>query len=169
MLWCPHHVLLDDPTRYCQVVGSLVYLTIALPKIKFVAHMWSSNSFLAYCLNFCSLGCCSLYLLLPWVHYGSHIIILLQLVFSSFSDFDWAGDVNDHCSTTCSYSWNLLSFLGRARSDLQAPFFYWKPNIDCCWDCLVSINSYRSIGSCYSTKKLWYWECSFYCLQWCLS
>ena len=91
-------VPLVDATRYHEIVGSLVYLTTTKPNIaysvhivsQFVAHPtsvhWAAIRILRYLQ-----GITNRTLL---TSSSSHLHLL------GFTDFDWAGDVNDQHSTT---------------------------------------------------------------------
>ena len=37
-LTCMNDMLLDDPMRYCQSIGSLIYLTVMQSNVAFVVH-----------------------------------------------------------------------------------------------------------------------------------
>lgn len=108
-------VPLEDPTRYRQLVGALVYLTISRPDIANAVHILS---------QFVSAP--------TSVHYAALLRVLRgtirrSLLFSStsslelraYTDADWAGDPTDRRSTT-----GFCIFLGSSliswRSKKQA-------------------------------------------------
>ncbi|XP_051147006.1 uncharacterized mitochondrial protein AtMg00810-like [Andrographis paniculata] len=91
--------LLDDPTFYHQLVGSLIYLTITGPDIAHSVHivsqfmaipMTSHHSVILHILRYTK-GT-----LLHGLHFFSHS----SLTLSGYSEADWAGDPTDRRSTT---------------------------------------------------------------------
>ncbi|XP_028077051.1 uncharacterized protein LOC114279073 [Camellia sinensis] len=91
-------VPLDDPTLYRKLVGCLVYLIVTHPDLAYVVHVVS---------QFVSARSTHWAALLRILRY-LRSIIFQGLLFSSTSSFDlvayadadWAGDVNDHKTTS---------------------------------------------------------------------
>ncbi|XP_051135456.1 uncharacterized mitochondrial protein AtMg00810-like [Andrographis paniculata] len=91
--------LLNDPTLYCQLVGSLIYLYVTRPYIAYAVHIVSQfmadprtshHSVVLHIL------CYVKGTLLHGLHFSSHSCLTL----SGYSDTDWVGDPTDRHSTT---------------------------------------------------------------------
>ncbi|PNY14773.1 glutamate receptor-like protein [Trifolium pratense] len=108
---------LEDATLYRQLVGSLVYLTVTRPDIKYVVHKFSQFMAAPRSSHF--------YVVLRIIRYvkgtlfhGLRFSANSILVLSGYSDADWAGDSTDRRSTT-RYCFFLGSSLLSWRSKKQ--------------------------------------------------
>ncbi|XP_051134184.1 uncharacterized mitochondrial protein AtMg00810-like [Andrographis paniculata] len=98
--------LLDDPTIYRQLVGSLIYLTVTRPDISHAVYIVSQFMTAPRTSHHFSVLYIHRYVkgtLLHSLHFSSNS----SLTLSGYSDADWAGDPTDRCSTT-----DLCFFLG---------------------------------------------------------
>ncbi|GKV44231.1 hypothetical protein SLEP1_g51429 [Rubroshorea leprosula] len=90
---------LFDPTRYWQLVGSLVYLTTTHPDIAYAVHMVSQ-----FMAAPCSTHYVAVLLIIRYVKgilfHGLHFSANFSPVLRAYFDADWAGDPSDHKSTT---------------------------------------------------------------------
>ncbi|CAA0806823.1 Unknown protein [Striga hermonthica] len=91
--------LLEDPTLYRQLVGSLIYLTVTWPDIAHAVHIVSQ--FMAAPLT---THHSAVLHILRYVKgtllYGLHFSAHSSLTLSGYSDADWAGDPTDRRSIT---------------------------------------------------------------------
>ncbi|XP_028088834.1 uncharacterized protein LOC114289327 [Camellia sinensis] len=91
--------LLSDATKYHQLVGSLVYLTVTRPDIAHAVHIVSQFIAAPYSPHYDALIRILGYLkgtLFHGLHYSAQSFLQLH----AFSDTDWAGDPTDRRSTT---------------------------------------------------------------------
>ena len=89
---------MSDYTLYCQLVGSLVYLTITRPDIAYV-HIVSQFMFAPRTTHYVVVFCIIHYFkgsLFQGLHYSSSSSLSLI----AYSNADWAGDLTDRFSTT---------------------------------------------------------------------
>ncbi|XP_068649615.1 uncharacterized mitochondrial protein AtMg00810-like [Aristolochia californica] len=91
--------LLSDVTRYREVVGSLVYLTVTRPDITHVVHVVSQFVSAPRTTHWTVVIRILLYLR-GTVHHDLLLSSTSDLVLTSYSDADWAGDPTDRKSTT---------------------------------------------------------------------
>lgn len=91
--------LLNDPTRYRQVIGSLVYLTITHPDITFAVHVVSQFVAAPTTVHWAAV-----LRILRYLHHTITQGVVLSssnsLSLTGYFDSDWVGDINDHRSTT---------------------------------------------------------------------
>jgi hypothetical protein len=98
--------MLDNPTIYRQLVGSLIYLTVTRPYISYVVHIVS---------QFMCAPCTTHFGAILWIicyikgtfFRGLHFSSCNPLVLQAYSDAGWAGDPDHRCSTT-----SYFNFLG---------------------------------------------------------
>ncbi|XP_068657998.1 uncharacterized mitochondrial protein AtMg00810-like [Aristolochia californica] len=101
--------LFSDVTRYREVVGSLVYLTVTRPDITYVVHVvnqFASAPRTAYWTTVLRI----LRYLRDTLHHGLLLSSASDLVLTGYSDAGWAGDQTDRKSTTgyCIFLGNSL-------------------------------------------------------------
>ncbi|GKV32398.1 hypothetical protein SLEP1_g41008 [Rubroshorea leprosula] len=113
---------LPDPTRYRQLVGSLVYLTTIHPDIAYAIHVVSQFMAASRSTHYAAVLRLICYVKGTLFH-GLHFLAHSSLVLRSYSDADWAGDLTNRRSTT-SYCLFLdlftkAHFLGRFRTLLS--------------------------------------------------
>lgn len=92
-------VPLDDPTRYRQLVGALVYLTISRPDIAYAVHILSQFVSAPTSIHFAALLRVLRYLrgtLRRSLFMSSSSTLELR----AYTDADWAGNPTDRRSTT---------------------------------------------------------------------
>ncbi|XP_028109858.1 uncharacterized protein LOC114308472 [Camellia sinensis] len=101
--------LLFDATKYRQLVGSLVYLTITRPDIAYVVHIVSQFMAAPRSPHYNALIRILRYLKGTLFH-GLHYFAQSSLQLHVFSDADWAGDPTDRRFTTgfCFFLGNSL-------------------------------------------------------------
>ncbi|XP_068640193.1 secreted RxLR effector protein 161-like [Aristolochia californica] len=101
--------LLFDVTRYREVVGSLVYLTVTRPDITYVVHVASQFASAPRTTHW-TVVLRILRYLCGTVHHGLLLSSTSDLVLTGYSDADWAGDPTDRKSTTgyCIFLGNSL-------------------------------------------------------------
>lgn len=92
-------VPLPDPTLYCPLVGSLVYLSITQPDISYVVHVVSQFVVSPTTMQ------CPVVLRICRYLLGTQFRSLLfpsssSLKIHAYSDDDWDGDLTDYKSTT---------------------------------------------------------------------
>ncbi|GKV09608.1 hypothetical protein SLEP1_g21081 [Rubroshorea leprosula] len=90
---------LPDPTRYRQLVGSLVYLTMTRPDIAYAVHVVSQ-----FMAAPCSTHYAAILRIIRYVKgtlfHGLYFSAHSSLVLRAYSDANWAGDLTDRRSTT---------------------------------------------------------------------
>ncbi|GKV32598.1 hypothetical protein SLEP1_g41192 [Rubroshorea leprosula] len=88
---------LSDPTRYWQLIGSLVYLTTTCPNKAYAVHIVSQ-----FMATSCSTHYASVLRIIRYVNgtlfHGLHFSAHSSLELRAHSDADWARDFNDHKS-----------------------------------------------------------------------
>ncbi|CAL1363912.1 unnamed protein product [Linum trigynum] len=109
--------LLDDPTLYRQIVGSLIYLTVTRPDIAYAVHI-VSQFMAAPCSTHYAAVLRILRYIKGTIHHGLHFSASSSLELCAYSDADWAGDPTDRRSTT-GYCFFLGSSLISWRSKKQ--------------------------------------------------
>ncbi|KAJ9548353.1 hypothetical protein OSB04_020896 [Centaurea solstitialis] len=111
-------LLLQNPTRYRQLVGSLVYLIVTRPDIAYAVH--TINQFMAApCFDHYATVVRILRYLKGTMFHGLHFSSKSLLVLRGFSDSDWDSDMTDRRSTT-SYCFFLCDSLISWRSKKQS-------------------------------------------------
>ncbi|GKV22643.1 hypothetical protein SLEP1_g32495 [Rubroshorea leprosula] len=108
---------LSNPTRYRQLVGSLVYLTTTRPDIAYAVHIVSQFMDAPHSTHYAAMLRIIRYVKGTLFH-GLHFSANSSLVLRAYSDVDWAGDPSDRRSTT-SYYLFLGNFLIYWRSKKQ--------------------------------------------------
>ncbi|XP_068667644.1 uncharacterized mitochondrial protein AtMg00810-like [Aristolochia californica] len=91
--------LLSDVTRYREVVGSLVYLTVTCPNITYVVHVVSQFASAPHITHW-TVVLRILRYLRGTMHHGLLLSSTSDLVLTGYSDAGWAGDPTDRKSTT---------------------------------------------------------------------
>ncbi|XP_022874314.1 uncharacterized protein LOC111393155 [Olea europaea var. sylvestris] len=91
--------LLDDPTLYHSLVGSLIYLTTTRPDISYAIHQVSQ--FMSNPRHFhLAIVCCIVRYLRGSPTRGLFFPRGSSFQLSAYSDADWTGCPDTHCSTT---------------------------------------------------------------------
>jgi histone deacetylase 1/2 len=119
----------EDSTRYRSIVGALQYITLTRPDLSYAVnrvcqflhaptstHWAAAKRILRYIKHMINLGL--------------HIQKTIRPFLSAFSDADWAGDVDDRCSTgefAVFFGTNLISWSARkqptvSRSSTEAEY-----------------------------------------------
>ncbi|XP_028118917.1 uncharacterized protein LOC114316462 [Camellia sinensis] len=109
--------LLSDATKYCQLVGRLVYLTVTHPDIVYAVHIVSQFMVGPRSPHYNTLIRILRYLKGTLFH-GLHYSAQSSLQLHAFSDADWAGDPTDRRSTT-GFCFFLDNYLIAWRSKKQ--------------------------------------------------
>ncbi|XP_068663020.1 uncharacterized mitochondrial protein AtMg00810-like [Aristolochia californica] len=116
--------LLSDVTRYREVVGSLVYLTITRPDITYVVHVVSQFASTPRTTHWTAV-LCILRFLRGTMHHGLLLSSTSDLVLIGNSDADWVGDLTDRKSTTgyCIFLGNsLVAWKSKKQSVVSRSF-----------------------------------------------
>jgi hypothetical protein len=92
-------ILYSDPTRYCQIVGALQYLTFTRPDICYVVNKVCQFMH-APTEDHWSIVKRILCYLQATITYGLHITRDSLLSLHGFTDADWADSINNHKSTS---------------------------------------------------------------------
>ncbi|GKV02057.1 hypothetical protein SLEP1_g14541 [Rubroshorea leprosula] len=100
---------LSDPTRYRQLVGSLVYLTTTRPDITYAVHIVSQFMAAPRSTHYVAVLRIIRYVKGTLFH-GLHFFANSSPMLRSYSDANWAGDPSDRRSTTdyCLFFGNSL-------------------------------------------------------------
>ncbi|CAA0806920.1 cysteine-rich RLK (RECEPTOR-like protein kinase) 8 [Striga hermonthica] len=91
--------LLEDPTLYRQLVGSLIYLTVTRPDIAHAVHIVSQFIAAPRTTHHSAVLHILRYVKGTLLH-GLHFSTSSSLSLSGYSDADWAGDPTDRRSNT---------------------------------------------------------------------
>ena len=90
---------ISDATRYRQLVGSLIYLTVTRPDISHAVGMVSKFMDAPRSVHYAAV-----FRILRYVkgtlYHGLHYFFRSSLKFHAYSDADWAGDPTDRCCIT---------------------------------------------------------------------
>ncbi|KAJ9560857.1 LOW QUALITY PROTEIN: hypothetical protein OSB04_006017, partial [Centaurea solstitialis] len=106
-------------TRYRQLVGSLVYLTVTRPDIAYVVHI---SIYGCPCSDHYAAVIRILRYLKGTMFHGLHFSSKSSLVLRGFSDSDWDSDMTDRRSTTATaFSLATLLSHGAAKNNLSLP------------------------------------------------
>ncbi|GKV43766.1 hypothetical protein SLEP1_g51018 [Rubroshorea leprosula] len=105
---------LSDPTRYRQLVGSLVYLTTTRPDIAYAVHIVSQFVAAPRSTHYAAVLRIIRYVKGTLFH-GLHFSANSSPVLRAYSDADWAGDPSDRRSTT-----GYCLFLGNSHISWQS-------------------------------------------------
>ena len=109
--------LLDNPTLYRQLVGSLIYLTVTRPDIAYAVHVVSQFMSAPRSTHYATVLRILRYIkgtLFHGLHFSAHSSLELR----AYSDADWAGNPTDWRSTT-GYCFFLGDYLISWRSKKQ--------------------------------------------------
>ncbi|KAL5862148.1 hypothetical protein ACOSQ3_003431 [Xanthoceras sorbifolium] len=90
---------ISDATRYRQLVGSLIYLTVTRPDISHVVGMVSKFMDAPRSVHYAAVLRILRYVK-GTLYHGLHYSSRSSLEFHAYSDADWAGDPTDRCSIT---------------------------------------------------------------------
>ena len=90
---------ISDATRYCQLVGSLIYLTITRPDISHVVGMVSKFMDAPRSVQYAAVLRILQYVK-GTLYHGLHYSSRSSLELHAYSNADWAGDSTDRCSIT---------------------------------------------------------------------
>ncbi|GKV50750.1 hypothetical protein SLEP1_g57446 [Rubroshorea leprosula] len=93
---------LSNPSRYQQLVGSLVYLTTTRPDIAYALHIVSQLMAAPHFTCYTAMLCIICYIKGTLFH-GLHFSTNSSPVLRAYSDADWACDPSNHRSTTSYY------------------------------------------------------------------
>ncbi|XP_065629804.1 uncharacterized mitochondrial protein AtMg00810-like [Quercus suber] len=102
---------LSNPFLYRRLVGSLVYLTVTSPNISYVVHQVSQYLSAPRSTHYAAVLRILRYLKCTIFH-SLFYFAQSPLILRPFSDANWAGDPNDHKSTTgyCFLLGSLISW-----------------------------------------------------------
>ena len=90
---------ISDTTRYRQLVGSLIYLTVTRPDIAHAVGMVSKFMDVPRSVHYATVLRILRYVK-GTLYHGLHYSSRSSLEFHTYSDADWAGDPTDRCSIT---------------------------------------------------------------------
>ncbi|XP_051121638.1 uncharacterized mitochondrial protein AtMg00810-like [Andrographis paniculata] len=133
--------LLDDPTFYCQLVGSLIYLTVIRPDIANAVHIVSQFMAALRTSHHSAVLHIFRYVNGTFMH-GLHFSSHSSLTRSGYSA-DWAGDPIDRRSTT-----SLYFFLGD-------PLIFWRNKKQTLVSHLSAKSKYRAPADS-TSELLWF-------------
>ncbi|KAL5752556.1 hypothetical protein ACOSQ2_023063 [Xanthoceras sorbifolium] len=91
--------LISDATRYRQLVGSLIYLTVTRPDISHAVGMVSKFMDAPRSVHYAAVLRILRYVK-GTLYHGLHYSSRSSLELHAYSDADWAGDPTDRCSIT---------------------------------------------------------------------
>ena len=91
-----------NATRYCQLVGSLIYLTVTRPDILHAVGMVSKFMDAPRSVHYVAVLRILRYVK-ETLYHGLHYSSRYSLKLHAYSDADWAGDPTDRCSITGFY------------------------------------------------------------------
>ena len=86
--------LISDVIRYCQLVGSLIYLTVTHPDISHAVGMVSQFMDAPRSVHYAAILRILRYVK-GTLYHGLHYSSQSSLEFRAYSDVDWAGDPTD--------------------------------------------------------------------------
>ena len=113
-------VMLEDPTMYRKMVGSLIYATISRPVLSYVVGLVSQFMQATHKSHLDCVRCIMRYLSTT-MDYALFYAADTTLELCGYTNADWAGSTYDRRSTsvvTC-FLLGVLLLLGAARSNLQ--------------------------------------------------
>nr|XP_023910733.1 uncharacterized protein LOC112022375 [Quercus suber] len=90
---------ISDATRYHQLVGSLIYLTVTRLNISHAAGMVSKFMDASHSVHYAAVLQIFQYVK-GTLYHGLHYSSRSSLEFHAYSDANWAGDPTDRCSIT---------------------------------------------------------------------
>ena len=93
---------ISDATRYCQLVGSLIYLTVTRPDISYAVGMVSKFMDAPRSVHYAAVLRILRYVK-GTLYHGLHYSSRYSLELHAYSDADWAGDPTDQCSIISFY------------------------------------------------------------------
>ena len=91
--------LLDDPTLYRQLVGSLIYLTVTRPDLAYAVHLVSQFMSAPRTTHYAAVLRILRYIK-GTIFHGLHYSADSPLILRAYSDADWGGDPTDRRSIT---------------------------------------------------------------------
>ncbi|GKV19936.1 hypothetical protein SLEP1_g30132 [Rubroshorea leprosula] len=124
---------LSNPTRYWQLVGSLVYLITTHPDIAYAVHIVSQFMATPHSTHYAAVLRIIRYVKGTLFH-GLHFSANFSPVLRSYSNANWASNPSDRRSTTCYYL-----FLGNS-------LISWRSNKQAIPSCSSTEAEYRALG-----------------------
>ena len=120
---------ISDATRYCQLVGSLIYLTVTRPDILHAVGMVSKFMDAPRSVHYAAVLRILQYVK-ETLYHGLHYSSRYSLELHAYSDADWTGDPTDRCSITGFYfllgiflvSWRSKKQDVVSRSSIEAKY-----------------------------------------------
>ncbi|XP_020672076.1 uncharacterized protein LOC110092062 [Dendrobium catenatum] len=118
----------DNPHLYCQLIGSLQYLTLTRPDIQYAVHQLSQSMHKPLTSNFIALTHLLRYIQGTTDHGLPHYCD--ELTLQGFSDADWVNNIQDRKSISgyCNFlgksliSWRVKKQATVARSSTEAEY-----------------------------------------------
>jgi hypothetical protein len=118
-----------DSTRYRSIVGALQYLTLTRPDLSYAVNQVCQFLRAPTSTHWAAVKRILRYIK-HTINLGLHIQKTIRPFLSAFSDADWAGDVDDRCSTgefAVFFGTNLISWSARkqptvSRSSTEAEY-----------------------------------------------
>ena len=120
---------ISDATRYCQLVGSLIYLTVTRPDISYAVGMVSKFMDAPRSVHYAAVLRILRYVK-GTLYHGLHYSSRYSLELHAYSDANWTGDPTDRCSITGFYfllgiflvSWHSKKQDVVSRSSIEAKY-----------------------------------------------